>query len=273
MKAAILPIVLLVLCGAALGGYMLFREPRAISDVASTGTGSSSAASSSGSGSAGTGEILELRGEIGLLREKHQQRIERLETEVSQQAEEIGRLKKELAAARAGLPPATADNSEGAPTSSPAARLSLQDADRETLKELLGELSEERRQDEFRQREERMREEMAQARQRQIDSLAEKYEWDEQKKQQVLDILTRQSEKTDSVRQTLRDDNQSPESREQFQTQIRAIRDETQKALAELLTEEELQELQRVTRPARRERGTGRRSRFPSGQQPGGGRR
>jgi hypothetical protein len=112
---------------------------------------------------------------------------------------------------------------------------------------------------------------MASARQRQIDNLAEKYKWDEQKKQQVLAILAQQGEKMDELRKGFRSDDASRETREQLQTQMREVRDETQKALEALLAEEELKDIQRATRPARRERGAGRRSRFPSGRQPGGG--
>ena len=269
MKVMIVFIVLLVLCGGALGGYMLFKNQEPISKNALSSTDSSTTAGSSGSSNPGTGEILELRGELGLLREKHEHRIGRLEAEIGQQAKEITQLKKQLAAAAGGVESEIPGETTGAPTSTPGTKLTLEGADRETLKQLLGELSEERRRDELRQREERMREELALARQRQVDSLAEKYKWDEQKKQQILDILAQQGEKINELREASRRDDASRESREQLQTQMRQVRDETQKALEGLLTEEELQELQRATRPARRERGTGRRNRFPSGRQPG----
>jgi len=105
---------------------------------------------------------------------------------------------------------------------------------------------------------------------RQIDDLAEKYKWDDQKKQQILDILTQQGQKINELREASRGEDATRESREQVQEQMRQVRDETQKALEGLLTQEELQDMQRATRPVRRERGVGRRNRFPSGRQPGG---
>ncbi len=268
MKVVILLVVLLALCGVALGGYMLFKQPEIMSGIVSPSSSPSKSDAVSDSRGASAGEMLELREEIGLLREKYERHVERLETEVGQQAVEIDNLKKQLAAVHAAKP-ATVGEAGAISPPAQATPLSLQDTDRETLKELLGELSEERRRDELQKREERVREELSRARQRQIDSLAEKYKWDEQKKQQVIGLLAQQGEKIEELRKTVRSDEASPESREQLQAQMRKVREDTQKALEDLLTEEELQELQRATRPARRERAPGRRSRFPSGRQPG----
>jgi chromosome segregation ATPase len=270
MKSIVVLVVALTLCGVVLGGYMLVRQPAAASRAAASNPGGSRTAAASEPGGLTTGEVLELREEIGVLAERYEQRIETLEAEVGQQAQEIDRLKKQLAAERPATPSA-AGGEESAPESSPGEKLSVADADRETLKELLGELSEERRRDEFQQREDRMREELALARQRQIDSLAEKYKWDEQKKQQVLGVLSQQAQKLDEMRKSARADGTSSEAREQLQAQIQALREDTQKTLEELLTEEEYQELQKAARPARRDRAAGRRSRLPSGRQPGAG--
>lgn len=270
MKAIIVLVVALTLCGVVLGGYMLVRQPAAASKGAASGSGGSRDATAFEPRDPTAGEVLELREEIGLLAEKYEQRIETLEAQVGQQAQEIDKLKKQLAGARP-VTPSAADNGKDKPGPLPGENTSVDSADREALKELLGELSDERRRDEFQQREERMREEMVRARQRQIDGMAERYKWDEQKKQQVLDVLSQQAQKLDELRKSARTDDSSSEAREQLQAQMRAVREDTQKMLEGLLTEEEYQEIQRATRPARRDRATGRRSRLPAGRQPGAG--
>lgn len=246
MRVLIVFLAVIALGGAAFGSYALFIQPLPSVEPAYE------------TGGAGSDKILALEGEIGILREKYERRITDLENRLEKQETEIVRLKTQTVSAPAA---AAAPGQEG---SAPAAPVDIGGMDRENLKKLMGELSDERRQDDRQKQFERMQTQFAERRNRQIDGVAEKLKWDDTKKQQVLDILAQEREKTQELWGQMRNRDLSQEERQQLSDQMRQINEQTQEALKAMLSEEEYKQLQSATR-SRRERG-GRSGRFTPGK-------
>jgi DNA repair exonuclease SbcCD ATPase subunit len=263
MRILIVVLAVVALGGAAFGSYALFTQPLPEIDSAQE-------AEAAGAGaSAGNDLYRQLQGDMGIMREKYERSISNLEERLETQETEIARLNKQVAQLAAGTPAAGVAPS-GEAGAVPASAVRIDGVDRESLKQLLGELSEERRRDDNQKRFERMQTETADRKSRQVDKVAEKFKWDEAKKQQVLDVLAQERTKTQELWQQLREQGLSQESRQELGKQMRQINEETQEALKALLSEEEYKDIQKSLR-SRRERSPGRGSRFTPGR--GGGNR
>jgi hypothetical protein len=249
MRILVVFLAVIALGGAAFGSYALFIQPLPGVEPAVEAVGG-----------VGADKLLALEGEIGILREKYEQRITYLENRIETQEAEVARLKTRTAQTPSAT--ASAPGSEGAP---PAAPVQIEGMDRENLKQLLGELSEERRRDERESQFDRMQTQFTERRNRQVDNIAEKLKWDDSKKQQVLDILAQEREKTQGLWEQMRNRDLSQEERQQLGDQMRQINEQTQEALKALLPEEEYKSLQNSLR-SRRDRGTGRGGRFTPGR-------
>lgn len=252
MRALIVFLVVVALAGAAFGSYAIFVQP--LPKVASA---------------EGEGQCFvtaeQLQSVQAQIEQTCEARIEELEGVIGQQAKRIAKLNNEVAALRNGAPVAARPAGEAAPLTGP-----LAGADREALKEQLGQLMDEHKRDERQKQSDRMQKEAQDRKARQIEKTAEKYKWDDQKKQQVMDILAQEKTSMEQLYEDARNRELSQEQRKELGDKMRELRNETQEALKALLSEEEYGSVQKALNP-RRERGrSDRGDRFRPGRRGGG---
>jgi hypothetical protein len=197
-----------------------------------------------------------------IMKQKYEARLEELEELIGQQVARIEKLDKQVASLNSG----TAAGGQPAVDAAPERSVSLPEGDREALKEIIGELSEERRRDERQRQFERMQTELADFRSRQIDKMAQKHNWDDVKKRQVMDILAQERARTQELWQEARGQELSQEARRELMDQVRQVNEQTQEALKALLAEEEYKELQKALKPRRERSPGGRGDRFRPGR-------
>jgi len=238
MKIVVVILVVIALGGASFGTYAVIQQSSVQSSAENSIEGEYASKS----------EVLALKGEINLLKEKNGRRVEDLETIVGQQAQKIEELNRQLASLHKKAPAKLAG---GNPDGTPSTPVDLKGIDRETLKSLLGELSEEKRRDDREQQYERMQEQNSAYRSRSIDGVAKKYSWDDTKKEQVTQLLEKERQKIEEIRQEARNPELSQETRRETLGTIRTVMEETQEALKAMLTEEEIKDMQRSRLPRR----------------------
>lgn len=252
MRVLIVFLVIVALAGAAFGSYAVFIQPTSASANASNEPGLRPVTET---------EMLAMRGDMEIMKEKYEARLEELEDLVGQQAVRIQELKKEVAAVRQGAPAASGPAAERT--------VNVEGIDREALKDLLSELNNERRGDERAQQFDRVREQQQEFRSRQLDRATEQLGWDEAKKQQVTDLLAQERAKIADLYEQMRKRNLSQEERQAITEQIRAANEQTQETLKAMMTEEEYNALQKALQPRRDRRPAG----GNRGRGTGGGRR
>lgn len=261
MKVLVIFLSVVAACGAAFGAYALVQLP-----VPAAVTGDEPAVPGQEVSNA---RILELKGDLELLKRKQ----EGLEEEMIQRAEITNEQNKRIAALEKRLLGTTAQRDSGEGSIEPGLEgLDIASADREVFKQRVSEAMVEIRQEQRQQQFQEMQERVANQRMRQVERIAEKFDWDEQKKQQVLEILAQGRQQAQQLRERTRDRELTPEEREAMAAAMREANERTQEALQAILTEEEYKGIQKMLRPRRDRRSGGRGGRGDRGGWPGSGR-
>ncbi len=237
MKVLIVILVVAALAGVTFGAYSVIQGP----------------AVQEGARGAGTvelpgNEMLALKGDVEILRQKYEKELEEL---IGQQAKKIDQLQRQVHAI-GGSEPSAAHLSGG--------------LDREGLKQLVAELTEELKRDERHGQFTRMQRDQMKQREKYLDKVARKFNWDEQKKEQVLEVFRQEMSQVEDVYSSYKGQEMTPEVRREISEKTREINQKMGETLKAMLSEEEYKGIGRARR-TRRERGPSPRSdRFRPGR-------